>query len=257
MVNKNKWSLIIGGSQGLGLASARQLAKDGFNLIIVHRNSRSQMDNIEKAFEDLKERGNKVLTFNKDGLKTETINFIITEVCSKQNIKINVYLHSLAKGNLKPLSGKDSLSKHDYQQTINAMGINFYAWAKAIVDAGIYHAHAKFLTFTSEGNSRVLKNYGAVSAAKASLEAIMRQMAFEFAQFEITSNCIQAGVTETESLKRIPGSGKILEFNQNRNPFKRLTTPEDVANVVSLLADDRANWINGSVIPVDGGERLR
>lgn len=257
MVNKNKWALIIGGSQGLGLASAWRLAKDGFNLIIIHRNSRSQMDNVEKDFENLRQSGKTVLTYNKDGLKSETINLIINEVCLKENIKIKVYLHSLAKGNLKPLSGKDSLSIDDYQQTINAMGINFYAWAKAILNAGIYHEHSKFLAFTSEANSRVLKNYGAVSAAKAVLESIMRQMAVEFAEFGITSNCIQAGVTETESLKRIPGSDKILEFNQSRNPFKRLTTPEDVAKVVSLLADDKANWINGCVIPVDGGERLR
>ena len=54
----------------------------------------------------------------------------------------------------------------------------------------------------------------------------------------------------------IPGSEKIKENAKQRNPFKRLTMPEDVANVVSLLCSDEAAWINGCTIPVDGGEHL-
>lgn len=252
----NYWALIIGGSQGLGLASAKELAKDGYNLIILHRNSRIQMDDISEDFEEIKNSGQQVLTFNKDALKANTIEYIIKDICLEENIKIRVLLHSLAKGNLKPLTGDNTLYAEDYRQTMNAMGINFYEWAQAIVQAKVYDEHAKFLAFTSEGNYKVLKNYGAVSAAKASLEAIMRQMAVEFAAYGITSNCIQAGVTPTDSLTRIPGSEKIIDYSRQRNPFQRLTTPSDVAKVVSLLADNKANWINGCVIPVDGGERL-
>jgi enoyl-[acyl-carrier protein] reductase I len=258
MVKDNqKWALIIGGSQGLGLASARQLANDGFNLIIVHRDSRSQMDEIEANFKAIKSQGNALLTFNQNALKPDTITHIIEDVCRKKKIKIKVLLHSLAKGNLKALTGDNPLTAEDYRQTINAMGINFYEWAQAIVTAEIYGNQAQFLAFTSEGNTKVLKNYGAVSAAKAVLESIMRQMAVEFAHLGIRCNCIQAGVTETESLKRIPDADKILRFNQKRNPFQRLTTPEDVAKAVSLLCSEKANWINGCVIPVDGGERLK
>jgi len=54
----------------------------------------------------------------------------------------------------------------------------------------------------------------------------------------------------------IPGSDEIKKITQNRNPFGRLTTPQDVANVVSLLCRPEAAWINGCVIPVDGGEHL-
>jgi enoyl-[acyl-carrier protein] reductase I len=54
----------------------------------------------------------------------------------------------------------------------------------------------------------------------------------------------------------IPGSDKIKEITIQRNPFNRLTRVEDVANVVYLLSKDEASWINGAVIPVDGGEHL-
>ena len=54
----------------------------------------------------------------------------------------------------------------------------------------------------------------------------------------------------------IPGSDEIIKHSLLRNPNKRLTLPEDVANAVYLLSKDEASWINGCVIPVDGGEHI-
>ena len=95
-----------------------------------------------------------------------------------------------------------------------------------------------------------------MSAAKVTLEAITRNIALEYAPFGIRANCIQAGVTDTPSLRMIPGSEEIKKHSLLRNPFNRLTLPEDVANVVYLLSKDEAAWINGTIIPVDGGEHI-
>jgi NAD(P)-dependent dehydrogenase (short-subunit alcohol dehydrogenase family) len=54
----------------------------------------------------------------------------------------------------------------------------------------------------------------------------------------------------------IPGSARMKAGARLRNPFARLTTPEDVANVVYLLSLDEARWINGALIRVDGGEHV-
>jgi enoyl-[acyl-carrier protein] reductase I len=54
----------------------------------------------------------------------------------------------------------------------------------------------------------------------------------------------------------IPGSSEIIKHSVIRNPFHRLTQPEDVANVVYLLSTDEATWINGTIINVDGGEQI-
>ena len=112
------------------------------------------------------------------------------------------------------------------------------------------------VSFTSEGNSKALKNYAAVSAAKVTLEAITRNIALEFARFGIRANCIQAGVSDTASFQMIPGNNKLKKHSLERNPFDRLTLPEDVANVVYLLSKDEAAWINGTIIVVDGGEHI-
>jgi NAD(P)-dependent dehydrogenase (short-subunit alcohol dehydrogenase family) len=99
-------------------------------------------------------------------------------------------------------------------------------------------------------------SYGPVSAAKAALEALVRQLALELAPYESTANAICAGVTETPALSKIPGSERMVEIARERNPRGRLTTPEDVAGALVALADERCGWISGNVINVDGGEEI-
>ena len=82
-------------------------------------------------------------------------------------------------------------------------------------------------------------------------------MAVEFAPFGIKTNIIQAGITPTTSLKMIPGSEKLIEIGNSRNPLGRITQPEDVAKMVYLLSTDDAFWVNGALIHVDGGEHCR
>ena len=144
----------------------------------------------------------------------------------------------------------------DFTLTIGAMGISLYDWTKALFDAKLFADDARIISFTSEGNSKAWQNYAAVSGAKVTLEAITRNIALEFAPYGIKSNCIQAGVTDTSSLRMIPGSEEIIKHSLIRNPNKRLTLPEDVANAVYLLSKNEASWITGTVIPVDGGEHL-
>jgi enoyl-[acyl-carrier protein] reductase I len=67
---------------------------------------------------------------------------------------------------------------------------------------------------------------------------------------------IQAGVTETPALRLIPGAQRLAANARQRNPFRRLTTPADVADVIYLLCLAEAAWINGTIIRVDGGEHI-
>ena len=136
------------------------------------------------------------------------------------------------------------------------MAISLFDWFKSLFEAGLFASDARVISFTSEGGRRAMRNYAAVSAAKASLEAITRNIALEFARFGVRANCIQAGVTDTRSLRMIPGSDKIKEQAVQRNPFSRLTKTEDVANAVYLLCKKEAGWINGCILPVDGGEHI-
>ncbi len=257
--NKNEWALILGGSSGLGLATAKKLAAHGMNICIVHRNPRAQQAQIEAEFKKIAETGVDFASYNTDGLNAEKRKALLEDLqVELEGGKIKAFVHSVAKGNLKSMVSDDqsTLKSDDFQITIQAMGISLYDWVKELHEAGLFSEDSRVISFTSEGNTKAWKNYAAVSAAKVTLEAITRNIALEFAPFGIRANCIQAGVTDTASLRMIPGSDKLKEHSKKRNPFKRLTTPEDVANAVYLLCKDEAAWINGTVIKVDGGEHL-
>jgi enoyl-[acyl-carrier protein] reductase III len=109
---------------------------------------------------------------------------------------------------------------------------------------------------TSAGGHRVWPAYGAVSAAKAALESHIRQLAVELAPSGISVNALQAGVTDTPAARRIPGSDKMFSLALESNPGKRLTTPEDVAELIVALSLCGSTWSTGNVIRVDGGEDL-
>lgn len=259
--DKNYWAVILGGSSGLGLATAKKLAKHGCNICIIHRNRKSELLEIEQHFFEIKNEGVAFASYNIDALNVEKRNEVITQLKEKicPHGKIRILVHSIAKGNLKPMVSEDEialLKNDDFGLTIQAMAISLYDWTKALFDTQLFAPDTRIIGFTSEGNSKAWPNYAAVSAAKSTLEAIIRNIALEFAPYGIKANCIQAGVTDTASLRMIPGSEQIKKHTLDRNPFNRLTRSEDIANAVYLLSKDEANWINGCIIPVDGGEHI-
>ncbi|MCK0131958.1 SDR family oxidoreductase [Flavobacteriaceae bacterium F08102] len=259
--DKNEWVLILGGSSGLGYATALKLARHGLNICIVHRDRRASLPEIKGRFNAIKELGVQLLTFNEDAFNEDKIDLIIkvlTTVLGEKG-RIKGLVHSVAKGNLKPMVDKDSpvLTHRDFQLTIDAMALSLYVWTQALFSARLFAKDARIISFTSEGNRRAWPNYAAVSAAKVALEAITRNIAVEFAPYGISANCLQAGITDTASLRAIPGSEQLLCYGLQRNPHRRLTLPEDVANVVFLMMQPEAAWINGCIIPVDGGAHIR
>jgi len=153
-------------------------------------------------------------------------------------------------------NNRQVLGEDDFSHTIHAMGSNIVEWVQDIFHRNLFADDARVLSLTSEGNSVAWRGYAAVAAAKAVLESVSRAMAIEFASYGIRSNVIQAGVTDTAALQAIPGNRHIKAHAALRNPFGRLTTPEDVADVIFLLCQDEAAWINGALICVDGGERI-
>lgn len=148
------------------------------------------------------------------------------------------------------------IEEEDLQQTIHAMGTSLLGWVQELRSRGLFAGDARVIGLTSEGNEVAWKGYAAVAAAKVALESISRAIAVEMAPYGIRSNVIQAGVTDTPALRLIPGNAQLKAAARRRNPFGRLTMPEDVARVIHLLCLPEAAWINGEVIRVDGGEHV-
>jgi enoyl-[acyl-carrier protein] reductase III len=260
---KGLWAIVLGGSSGFGLAAVEKLAKHGMNIALLYREpSVSEKPLLKKLLDIAETCLVDILPYNINALDVEGRELFIQKIkllVDKHSVKL--LLHSIARGNLKPLAGKDikdgttgTLSIEDIQMTTYAMSNSLLDWTRLLLKEELFNADGRIIGLTSEGAHKYWESYAAVSIAKASLESLSKYMAVEFSPFGLKTNVIQAGVTETPSLKKIPGSEKLIETGIKRNPLGRLTKPQDVANVIYLLCTDEAFWINGSLIHVDGGE---
>ena len=303
----DQWAVILGGSSGFGLATAKRLAALGMSVCVVHRDRRAMLAKIEPEFEKIRAGGTHLVTMNTDALDAESRREVIDELAGVMGGgRVRVLLHSVAFGNLKLLvteakaarrsvaadlaskvgvdaaelqkaidelflsghsqalglasaplySDKHFLDEEDFSRTIHAMGTSLLGWVQELFARGLFAKDARVFGLTSEGNEVAWKGYAAVAAAKVSLESLARSIAVEFAPYGIRCNVIQAGITHTPAQDAIPGSAHMRAQALSRNPMGRLTTPEDVANVIGLLSTDEAGWINGEVIRVDGGEHI-
>jgi NAD(P)-dependent dehydrogenase (short-subunit alcohol dehydrogenase family) len=256
------WALVLGASSGFGEASSLAFARAGMHVIGVHLDRRAGMAHVEEIKAKIQKYGREALFFNINAADEQKRKETLDEVkktLDARGEKIRVFLHSLAFGTLKPYwAGEDPnvITKANLDMTLDVMAHSLVYWTQDILRRGLFMRNARIYGMTSAGNQSVWAGYGAVSAAKCALEAHLRQLAFELAPLGITANAIEAGVTDTPALQKIPGSDRMKEQARARNPHKRLTTVEDVANCLVALSMPATQWMTGNVIRVDGGEKI-
>ncbi|MFQ6113632.1 MAG: enoyl-ACP reductase [bacterium] len=262
--HSSDWALILGASSGFGGATALELAKNGFHIFGVHLDRKATLPNAEKIIEKIKSYDSQAIFFNMNAAdahkRVEALNRM-QEILrnSGEHSQIRVFMHSLAFGTLKPLIPEHASERPTVAQmdmTLDVMANSLVYWTQDIIFADLMKKNGRIFAMTSSGGHRVWPSYGLVSAAKAAIESHVRQLALELAPRGITVNAIQAGVTDTPALRKIPGHEEMVAIARQRNPMGRLTTPEDVAKVIASLAHVNNDWMTGNVIRVDGGEDI-
>jgi NAD(P)-dependent dehydrogenase (short-subunit alcohol dehydrogenase family) len=257
----SKWALVLGASSGFGAATSIELAKAGYGVFGVHFDMRATMPNAVRVQDEVKAAGQDAAFFNINaadaGKRAATLDAMREKV--GPDAHVHVLMHSLAFGTLLPFIDDDPkgrISQMQMDMTLNVMAHSLVYWAQDMATRRLLGNDSRIFAMTSSGSTRVIKSYGAVSAAKASLESHIRQLAFELAPLGVTANAIRAGVTDTPALRRIPGGPELHARAEAMNPSGRSTTPEDVAKAIAVLSSENLYWMTGNVIGVDGGEEL-
>ena len=256
------WALILGASSGFGGAASLALAKAGMHIFGVHLDRKATMPNVERIISEIKHTGREAVFFNVNAADSEKRCEVLDQMAKiladrGELSSVKVMLHSLAFGTLKPfvaLSPKDAITPVQMDMTLGVMAHSLIYWVQELVTRKLMVRGGRVYAMTSSGGRRVWAGDGAVSAAKAALESHIRQLAMELAPMGITANAIRAGVTDTPALRKIPGSQEIVETAMRLNPSGRLTTPEDIAEILVTLSRPETYWMTGNVIGVDGGE---
>ncbi len=250
-----QWALILGASSGIGAACARKLAESGFNIYGIYlRKPQSVIDNLTDYIksQNVDVCFHKMNAMNEDK-RLEVINNL------KDLGQVKCFIHSIAFGTLKPMISKNNestLDSKNIDMTLSVMGSSLVYWAQALYQNNLLVKGSQIFSMTSAGGRKQWPSYGAVSMAKATLESASRQLAIELASDGIGVNAIQAGVTDTPALRKIPGNEKMIDFAIQNNPSGRLTSPEDIAEYIQILAQSNNSWMTGNVIRIDGGEDI-
>lgn len=236
-------ALITGASGGIGMAVAKRLAIDGFDLVVHYAGNPAKA---EVLVADVKQAGAKAIAFKADvAIMAEVESLFKRSLDEFGHIDVVVHLAGIMP--LFPISSGD-VESFDKVISTNLRG-TFLVLSQA---AQHMSAGGRIIAFSSSVVAKSFPNYGAYIASKAGVEGLVHVLANELRGRNITVNAIAPGPTGTDLFLKGKGDALIKEL-ANLAPLERLGTPEDIAGVVSFLSGPDGGWVNAQVLRANGG----
>ena len=241
---KKKLALVFGSNGGIGIASVKQLLGDGMQVCAMYNKGKEKIEGLQHECSD-----EDILSVKCDVTDEASVNSSIEDILSRFG-KIDVVMFSVSPAlKYKPML---NLEWEDYSEFLDLQVKAMILVVKSLRQQIRLKVRMKFIVVLTEccvgtpptGFSHyVTSKYAALGLSKT--------MARDLSQYNCTVNMITPGMIETELLANFPA--KLVEMAAHENPMKRIGSPEDVARVVSFLASDQSDYLNGANITVNGG----
>ena len=239
----NKVAVVTGASRGIGAAIATRLAADGAKVVVNFNRSKEPADKVVAAIE---KAGGQAVAIKADLADPAQIPPLF-DAAMKAFGKLDILVNNAAVSERKRLEST-SLEHYHKHFDLNVRGV-----LMATVEAVRHMNDGGRIIHITSGIAKARVPRSAVYAGtKAAVEAIARCHAAELGKRQITVNCVAPGLVDTDMLRdAIPKP--VEDALVAQTPLGRLGRADDIADVVAFLASDEARWINGEVIPANGG----
>jgi len=242
---KGKVALVTGASRGIGKAIALEMAKSGADLVVVSR----KIETIEKTAEEIRAAGRKAVAVAAHIGRLEDIANVVAKAKEAYG-KIDILVNNAATNPTMDPAIDASDRAWDSIMNLNLKGLFFLAQAVARVMKE--HGGGVIINVSSVAGVTpdILPIY---SISKAGVNMATKVMAQQWAPFGIRANTLSPGQTKTQFSEALWGNPDIYKVIMDRTPLKRIADPQDMANAAVFLASDKASFITGQNLLVDGG----
>ncbi len=240
-------AIITGASRGIGKACAIKLAKDGYKVVINYSNNTEAAN---KVLDEIKAFGGEGMIYKADVSKIDEVKEMI-KVIYKEYGEIDVLVNNAGIVRDEFLL---MLNEKNLDDCFNLNVKGYFYMAQACALKMFKKKHGAIINISSVSGKFALPGQSVYGATKGAVNQMTRTLAKELAPYGIRVNAVAPGFIETEMLNHIPEE-KLQEY-LNVIPLHKLGNIEDVSELVSFLASDKAKYITGEVITLDGGLSL-
>jgi 3-oxoacyl-[acyl-carrier protein] reductase len=251
---EGKYAVVCGSTQGIGLATAEELALMGANCTLIARNEEALRIAIQNLDTSLRQHHNYLVA---DFSNPDEVKKVIEAHVAKSTV------HILINNTGGPPSGPVIEATEDaFLNTFNQHLVCNHILTKAVFPSMKKEGYGRVINIISTSVKIPLKNLGVSNTIRGAVASWAKSMANEISQYNITVNNVLPGFTSTQRLtslidqlaKRGNTLADVIEKNMmDEVPMKRFGVAAEVAAVAAFLASPAASYVNGVSIPVDGG----
>ncbi|TXD54380.1 MULTISPECIES: SDR family oxidoreductase [unclassified Polaribacter] len=249
---KNKNALVCGSTQGIGKATAILLAEEGANVTLIARNE----EKLKAVLSELKNNGE------------QSHDYLVADFSKPKELKhvleqLDLQFHILINNTGGPAGGPIFNAKIEEFESAFTQHLKCnHILVQALVPFMKAQCYGRIVNVISTSVKQPLDGLGVSNTIRGAVASWSKTLANELGEFGITVNNVLPGATGTERLNEIiknksAKTGLSIEEvstnMKNSSPAKRFAKPEEIANAIVFLTSEKASFINGINVPVDGG----
>ncbi len=243
-----KVAIITGGGRGIGRGIAKRLAEAGAEIVIAD----IDISKAKKTAEDLARKGKNSLAIQADISRERAVNFLVKKSLDKFK-KVDILINNAG---IMFRTRLQHLSLEEWEKTLRVNLTGPFLLIKALLPVMKKNGHGRIINISSSAGRSVSTLGGAhYTASKAGLLGLTRAAAKELASFGITVNAVCPGLIDTQMVRRTTKKAELKAF-LNSFPVQRLGLPEEIGDLVVFLCSDRASYITGASIDINGGDLM-
>jgi 3-oxoacyl-[acyl-carrier protein] reductase len=252
---KNKVVIVSGGSQGIGRAGAQAFAAEGAQVAICARTEKT----LQEAVSEIRNAtGAEVTPIVTDVSSADSVSEMVQSVLKKFG-RVDV---CVANAGGPPPRSFLNASNEDWRKAIDMNFLSVVYLAREVLPVMQKNKWGRFITITSTSVRQPVPDLLLSNSIRPAVVGLMKSLTQEFGRDGITFNNVGPGYTSTERLTELAGSRakaagiaeqEIYDRWANDVPLRRLGKPEEIADAIVWLASERASYVTGQTILVDGG----